>query len=219
MTNNLSFFNLVLNASMPVQIIIYFLVLVSIISWTIIFQRSLQFVLARKALKNFTNLVREDNIKSLYQVLSGKRNPSNMELFFVNSVKEYILAAKSESLSRKDITERVQRAMRYYESNEISRLEKNLSWLATIGSVSPYIGLLGTVWGVMHSFLGLSMENQVTLSAVAPGIAEALIATAVGLFVAIPAVVAYNRYTNLLNAFLTSHNNLQDKILLYLGRI
>jgi biopolymer transport protein TolQ len=119
-----------------------------------------------------------------------------MEMIFESGFREYANLRKSPGVEPKGVIEGAQRAMRVALNREIDRLENHLSFLATVGSTSPYVGLFGTVWGIMNSFIGLGAVKQATIATVAPGIAEALIATAMGLFAAIPAVIAYNRYSN-----------------------
>jgi len=175
-----------------VQLVMLTLLAASVISWYLIFQRSAYF----KAAKN-DQLVFEERFWSgmdlgrLYR--ESEANPG-LEFIFRAGFKEFNRLRQND-MDADAIMEGTQRAMRVALSREADRLDANLPFLATVGSTSPYIGLFGTVWGIMNSFLGLAQEQQATLATVAPGISEALIATAMGLFAAIPAVVAYNRFS------------------------
>ena len=174
-THNMSPWTLIAEASLLVQLVMLILVLASLISWFLIIQRS--------------SLMGSAN--QLYQ----QQQPDSPGAEGVFHAGYYEFAHLQSQQSEPDaVMEGVQRAMHVAISREQQRLEKHLPFLATVGSVSPYIGLFGTVWGIMNSFIGLSQTEQATLAAVAPGIAEALIATAIGLFAAIPAVIAYNRF-------------------------
>jgi biopolymer transport protein TolQ len=133
----------------------------------------------------------------LYQEMAGRgKEPEGITNIFVAGYREYNRLSSNATVKRSDLVDGVQRAMRVALSREEDNLESNLSFLATVGSTSPYIGLFGTVWGIMNSFRSLGAMQQVTIASVAPGIAEALIATAMGLFAAIPAVIAYNKFSN-----------------------
>ena len=151
------------------------------------------------------------DLATLYEKVSAKRSLNGMEHIFVAGFKEYIRLHKNRKVSPLSITDTALRSMKVALSREIDFLENNLSFLATVGSTSPYIGLFGTVWGIMNSFRALSGVQQATLSAVAPGIAEALIATAMGLLAAIPAVIAYNRYSNSVERLITRYDNFVEE--------
>ncbi len=187
---------LVLQASIIVKIVLVILVLASLFSWWYIFVKMFTLRRAKKLAEEFE---REfwggSDIVGLYQrSASGRYETQGMERIFEAGFKEFL---KLKSKSGSDIgalMDGSRRAMKAAFQRELDFLERHLSFLATVGSVSPYIGLFGTVWGIMNAFRGLSNVAQATLAQVAPGIAEALIATAIGLFAAIPAVIAYNRY-------------------------
>lgn len=196
-TSDLSLLSLISNASIPVQIVMLLLLAASIISWAYIFSK-------RTALKRtFSQTQRfEDDfwaggdLTVLHQAVTSRREEYGaLARIFDSGMTEYIKARRSGSKSE-FILDGPRRAMKAALQRELDTLETHMNFLASTGSVSPYVGLLGTVWGIMHAFMGLSTMQQATLAAVAPGIAEALIATAIGLFAAIPAVLAYNRYTN-----------------------
>ncbi len=176
------------------------LLLTSIISWALIVQRWQVFSRAKKGFDQFENTFWSGiELTKLYQKVSSQRSElSGTENIFLSGFKEFIRLRKQPAIQAAAVMEGAQRAMRVSASREIERLEAHLPFLATVGSVSPYVGLFGTVWGIMNSLRALGSVQQATLSMVAPGISEALVATAIGLFVAIPAVVAYNRYTNYL---------------------
>ena len=195
MNPDLSIASLVLNASLIVQIVMAGLLLTSLASWTVIFSKI--FGLRR---------VRADNeaferefwsgrsLTELYGATGNKTDTSPQERIFASGMREF-MKLREKRLDTALQLEGARRAMRVSYQRELDVVESNLSFLASVASVSPYVGLFGTVWGIMHAFVGLSNLQQVTLASVAPGIAEALVATAIGLFAAIPAVVAYNRFS------------------------
>lgn len=194
---SLSIFDLVTNASTVVQAVMAILVLASLISWVMIFQRGFTLAEIRRDAIQFENdfWSGEKDLRQLYFELSEQSPTSiGIESIFSSGFKEFT-RSKQEGLGVERVMENVQRAMRVALSREEERLETHLPFLATVGSTSPYVGLFGTVWGIMNSFRGLATANQVSLAVVAPGISEALVATAIGLFAAIPAVIAYNRYS------------------------
>jgi len=195
---DLSIFGLFLQASLVVKFIMLLLLIVSIISWSMIFRRSHFLKQPTKSAVQFEDKFWSGiDLGTLYKESQAKQNElRGSEKIFHSGFKEYIrLHHAHVNKSSDNIMDGVYRAMRISLSREVDQLETNLPFLATAGSISPYIGLFGTVWGIMNAFIGLGAVKQATLSMVAPGIAEALIATAMGLFAAIPAVVAYNRYT------------------------
>ncbi|MEK7796357.1 MAG: protein TolQ [Pseudomonadota bacterium] len=187
-----------LNASLPVQLVLLLLVLASITSWTMIFRKWFVFKLAEREAERFEQKFWSGgNVGQMYTELSrDEAKQTGMASVFVEGFREYKRLASQSNIEPMDILEGVQRAMRVALSREINYLETHLSFLATVGSTSPYVGLFGTVWGIMNSFRSLGSISQPTIAHVAPGIAEALVATAIGLFAAIPAVIAYNRYAN-----------------------
>ncbi len=197
MADKLSIWELVANASFIVQIVMLILVMASVVSWAIIFQRTKIFNLARRASTKFEDRFWSGmDLNQLYREASAAPNPnSGMEHIFRSGFKEFSRLRQQQGVDRDALMEGTQRAMRVAMSREMDRLEAHLPFLATVGSTSPYIGLFGTVWGIMNSFRGLAQLQQATIATVAPGISEALIATAMGLFAAIPAVIAYNRFS------------------------
>jgi biopolymer transport protein TolQ len=193
---DLSFVNLILNASVVVQAVVLMLVLLSLWSWWQIFLKMFQLRRASRDTDRFEDeFWKGGDLAELYQRTSQSRTGSGMDHIFTAGFREYAKHRKQGSASVVTL-DSARRAMRAAYQREIDALESNLAGLATVGSVSPYIGLFGTVWGIMNAFRGLANVSQATLANVAPGIAEALIATAIGLFAAIPAVIGYNRYTH-----------------------
>jgi biopolymer transport protein TolQ len=186
------------HASLPVQLVLLLLVLASITSWTMIFRKWFAFKLAERDAERFERKFWSGgNVGQMYTELArDEARQTGMANVFVEGFREYKRLTSQSNIEPMDILEGVQRAMRVALSREINYLETHLSFLATVGSTSPYVGLFGTVWGIMNSFRALGSISQPTIAHVAPGIAEALIATAIGLFAAIPAVIAYNRYAN-----------------------
>jgi len=209
---DMSVYHLVANASILVQIVMLILVLASIVSWTMIMSKSRVLRLANKEAAGFEyRFWSGADLATLYEKVSAKRSLNGMEHIFVAGFKEYIRLHKNRKVSPLSISDTALRSMKVALSREIDFLENNLSFLATVGSTSPYIGLFGTVWGIMNSFRALSGVQQATLAAVAPGIAEALIATAMGLLAAIPAVIAYNRYSNSVERLITRYDNFVEE--------
>jgi len=196
---------LVRDASLLVQIIMLLLLVASMISWTMIFRKWFALKAAYREASRFEEKFWAGaNLNQMYTDLSRK-DAAGMGSVFVAGFKEYARLDKQKSLQPTEVLEGVQRAMRVALSREVDYLETHLSFLATVGSTSPYVGLFGTVWGIMNSFRALGVVQQATLAHVAPGIAEALIATAMGLFAAIPAVIAYNRYANDVERLITRY--------------
>ena len=193
---DLSFVNLILHASIVVQAVVLMLVLLSLWSWWQIFLKMFQLRRAARDTDRFEDeFWKGGDLAELYQRTSQSRTGSGMDRIFTAGFREYAKHRKQGSASAVTL-DSARRAMRAAYQREIDALDANLAGLATVGSVSPYIGLFGTVWGIMNAFRGLANVSQATLANVAPGIAEALIATAIGLFAAIPAVIGYNRYTH-----------------------
>jgi biopolymer transport protein TolQ len=193
---DLSFLTLVVHASVVVQGILVLLALASLWSWWQIFLKMFQLRRAARDTDRFEDeFWKGGDLAELYQRTSQSRTGSGMDHIFTAGFREYAKHRKQGSTSVVTL-DSARRAMRAAYQREIDALESNLAGLATVGSVSPYIGLFGTVWGIMNAFRGLANVSQATLANVAPGIAEALIATAIGLFAAIPAVIGYNRYTH-----------------------
>lgn len=195
---DLSLLHLVIHASVPVQVVMALLLIASMMSWWYIF---IKLFALKRALKVTDSFEREfwggGDINAMYQRVSAEREEAGeMERIFEAGFREFMKLRRQVGLSGNVIIDGTRRAMRATYQRELDGLESHLSFLATVGSVSPYVGLFGTVWGIMIAFIGLSNVAQATLAQVAPGIAEALIATAMGLFAAIPAVIGYNRYTH-----------------------
>ena len=186
---------LVLNASVVVQLVMLLLLIVSVSSWAAIFRK----LFALKRVKALNEDFERDfwsgtSLNDLYaSAAQNAKNAGPMERIFASGMREF-LKLRERHVSDATLLDGARRAMRASYQRELDAAEVNLSFLASVGSVSPYVGLFGTVWGIMHAFTGLGALQQVTLATVAPGIAEALVATAIGLFAAIPAVVAYNRF-------------------------
>ncbi len=196
MNQDMSIVHLVLNASVVVQLVMLLLVLVSVASWAAIFRK----LYALKRVKNLNEGFEREfwsgtTLKELFDVAIRKTAGSGpMERIFASGMREYLKLRERRIGDAGTLMDGARRAMRASFQREMDVIEMNLSFLASVGSVSPYVGLFGTVWGIMHAFTGLASLQQVTLATVAPGIAEALVATAIGLFAAIPAVVAYNNF-------------------------
>lgn len=201
MNTEISILGLFSQATLVVKLIMIGLLVVSIVSWTFIIQRARYF----KELNYLEDAFEDEffsgnEIVGLYQnVSNNKQSSSGLVEIFKSGFREFFLNQKQGSMQKEAMLENSKRAMSAAMNKELAHLEKNLSFLATVGSVSPYVGLFGTVWGIMNSFIALGSVQNATLSMVAPGIAEALIATAIGLFAAIPAVTAYNKYANRVN--------------------
>jgi len=198
MTADTSLLNLILEASFLVQIVMALLVLASIVSWAIIFNKRGLIRKTKAASDEFeTNFWSGGDLNTLYRDATRRKGGSvGMASIFEAGFREFQRLAGQAGVSAARIVEECQRAMRIAQLREVDRLEQSLATLATIGSTSPYVGLFGTVIGIMNTFRELAGQQTATLAAVAPGISEALIATAMGLFAAIPAVVAYNRYAD-----------------------
>jgi len=198
MTGELSILTLVIEASPVVQLVMLSLLLASVASWAVILRKRGLLKDARKRADNFeTEFWSGGDLTAMYRRISGKEEQATgMQGIFEAGFREFGRLQNQEGLTPGGIIEGCRRAMRVSQLRESDRLEQNLAMLATVGSTSPYVGLFGTVWGIMNAFVGLGNVKQATLATVAPGIAEALVATAMGLFAAIPAVIAYNRYAD-----------------------
>jgi biopolymer transport protein TolQ len=220
MNQDLSIVNLLLNASWVVQAVVALLVGVSIASWAAIIRK----IMALKKVQNLNEEFDREfwsgtslNDLSAAAVQNAKLS-GPMERIFASGMREYQKLRERRITDPGTLMDGARRAMRASYQREVDAIESNLSFLATVGSVSPYVGLFGTVWGIMHAFTGLASLEQVTLATVAPGIAEALVATAIGLFAAIPAVVAYNRFAhdidriaNKLETFIEEFSNILQR--------
>jgi len=220
MNQDLSIVNLILHASWIVQGVVALLVGVSIASWAAIFRKI-------SSLKRVQQLNEEfdrefwsgTSLNDLFaSAAQNAKHSGSMERIFASGMREFQKLRERHITDPCTLLDGARRAMRASYQRELDAIESNLSFLATVGSVSPYVGLFGTVWGIMHAFTGLAALEQVTLAAVAPGIAEALVATAIGLFAAIPAVVAYNRFAhdidrvaNKLETFIEEFSNILQR--------
>ena len=198
MTADLSLLELVLNASILVQLVMLILLIASLVSWTMIFRKHSTLKRARFAADDFEDQFwsGQDLVSVFNRINAHSYEATGMERIFHSGFKEFARLRNQAGIETNAVLDGAERAMRIALSREIDLLEEHLSFLATVGSTSPYVGIFGTVWGIMNSFRALGNVSQATLALVAPGIAEALIATAMGLFAAIPAVIAYNRYAN-----------------------
>jgi len=196
LVQDLSFVHMIQNASILVQLVMGLLLLVSLMSWWYIFLKMFSVRLAVKQSEEFEEMFwSQSDLNRLYQNSGVSSDEAgSMSRIFAAGFAEFIKLKKKSGMDISAVMDGVRRAMRATYQREMDNLESHLSFLATVGSVSPYVGLFGTVWGIMNAFRGLANVGQATLAHVAPGIAEALVATAMGLFAAIPAVVAYNRY-------------------------
>ena len=218
-SSDLSLIRLLLEASIPVQLVMLLLVGISVVSWSYIFSKR---AAIQRTLKQ-TNRFEDDfwaggDLTILQQNIATRRDEHGaLARIFESGMSEFIKARRANQKGEA-LLDGPRRAMRATFQRELDQLESKLNFLASAGSVSPYIGLLGTVWGIMHAFIGLSGAQSATLASVAPGIAEALIATAIGLFAAIPAVVAYNRFTNEVDRIATRFESFVDEFLNILQR-
>ena len=220
MTSDMSFFHLVIGASFVVQLVMLLLLTVSMVSWTMIFRRRSVLKDARVAADEFEERFWSGgDLATLFREVSAQsENAIGMAGIFQSGFNEFARLRKQSGADPRAVVEGAQRVMRVQLSRETDDLETHLSFLATVGSTSPYVGLFGTVWGIMNSFRGLGNAQQATLSMVAPGIAEALIATAMGLFAAIPAVIAYNRYSNDVERLINRYDNFLEEFSTILQR-
>ena len=220
MNQDLSIVSLILHASWVVQFVVALLIGVSIASWAAIFRKIIALKRVQKLNEEFDREFWSGT--SLNDLFSGAaqnaKHSGPMERIFASGMREYQKLRERHITDPATLLDGARRAMRASYQREMDAIEANLSFLATVGSVSPYVGLFGTVWGIMHAFTGLAALEQVTLATVAPGIAEALVATAIGLFAAIPAVVAYNRFShdidrvaNKLETFIEEFSNILQR--------
>ncbi len=198
MSDNYSFFDMIVNASFVVQVVMALLMVASVTSWTIIIRKRRLLNQALSGSDAFENSFWSGgDLNAIYRdITRGKTEPADMAGLFEAGFREFRRLTAQQNMSPDQVLDGVRRMMHVAQMREMDRLEESLSTLATIGSTSPYVGLFGTVWGIMNSFRGLGNVQSATLAVVGPGIAEALVATAIGLFAAIPAVIAYNRYAD-----------------------
>src|SRR5512140_262307 len=193
----LSIVNLVIGASVPVQVVIAMLLLSSLYSWMIIFRKRMVIGRSRREAEQFENSFWSGgDLAQLYRAIEQRGGTTGMASIFEFGFREFARQRQQGTIASDQLLEGARRAMRVAQLKEVDRLEASLATLATVGSTSPYVGLFGTVWGIMSAFSSLGNVQQATLAMVAPGISEALITTAIGLFAAIPAVVAYNRFAD-----------------------
>jgi biopolymer transport protein TolQ len=220
---SLSIFNLIIHASLLVQIVLLILVAASLASWTLIFTKASTFKNLRAEVDRFENdFWSGGDLNALFKDLSGQTEDEaiGMANLFIKGYGEHdrLTQGGQVKLNKDDLVDGVHRAMRVELSRETEVLESRLSFLATVGSTSPYVGLFGTVWGIMNSFRSLGAMQSVSIATVAPGISEALIATAMGLFAAIPAVIAYNRFSNDSEALISRYEIFMEEFLSIVSR-
>jgi len=220
MNTDLSILHLIKEASVVVQFVMTLLVSASLASWTFIFSKRKELNRAIKITDDFeAEFWSGVPLAELYRKLTAKGfEPEGIEKIFLAGYKEFSRMRQAGNIEPMVQVESAQRAMRIELSRELDRLDEHLPFLATVGSTSPYVGLFGTVWGIMNSFRSLSNVKQATLAQVAPGIAEALIATAIGLFAAIPAVIAYNRFSTNLDRLIGRYELFVEEFVVLLQR-
>jgi biopolymer transport protein TolQ len=213
-TQDLELVKLILEASLVVKIVLGILVLASLMSWWYIFLKMFSVRRAVNEADEFEALFwGGTELVAIYQSAANRSDEiEGMERIFAAGFKEFMKLKNRAGSDLGALMDGVRRAMKATYQRELDLLESHLPFLATVGSVSPYIGLFGTVWGIMHAFRGLSNVAQATLAQVAPGIAEALIATAIGLFAAIPAVIAYNRYTAQIDRLASRYESFMEEV-------
>ncbi len=219
MTTDLSIVTLVMEASLLVKLVMLLLLAISIYAWTIIFTKSKALKQARQHAEQFEDRFWSGgDLTRLYEQVNASADACGTEKIFKAGFKEFVRLRQQSDADSATVIEGTQRVMRVALNREAEALESSLQFLATAGSTSPYIGLFGTVWGIMNSFRALGTVQQATLAMVAPGIAEALIATAMGLFAAIPAVIAYNRFRTDVERLVASYEIFLDEFTAILQR-
>lgn len=219
MSTDLSIASLILGASLLVKLVMLALLVASLASWALIFSKRRQMRLARRDMQAFEDeFWSSEDLTGLYNRVASGPDAAGMAKVFEAGFREFARLRKHGGLDGGDILDGAQRAMKVAVTRELEALEANLPTLATVGSVSPYVGLFGTVWGIMNSFQSLGNVHQATLAMVAPGISEALVATAMGLFAAIPAVVAYNRYASQIDRTYSRYDIFVEEFLAILRR-
>lgn len=212
MTNDMSIWSFILNAGFVVKLVMFILLLASVSSWMFVFERMKTYQKCRRMSQHFeTRFWEGGDLNTLIDENIAQQN--GLAQIFQAGMQEFNRLQKQSIISTKDILKSTKRAMHVKANRIIDDLEKHLNTLATIGSTSPYVGLLGTVWGIMTSFQSLGGVQQATIAMVAPGISEALIATAMGLFAAIPAVIAYNRFSSRVDELANQFENFQDELI------
>jgi len=220
MTSELSIFKLITEASLVVQIVMFILVLASVISWTFIFSKYKEIKRAEETSEEFEERFWSGiDLADLYRQLAKEdHSTEGLENIFMAGFKEFARLRQQPNIGPDAVMEGAQRVMRVALNRELESLDERLPFLATVGSTSPYVGLFGTVWGIMNSFRSLGSVKQATLAMVAPGISEALVATAMGLFAAIPAVMAYNRYSTEIGRLANRYEAFTEEFLSLLHR-
>ena len=219
MQNDLQVWQLILEASWMVKMVMLILLAASVSSWMIIFRKRMALAAAEKGANAFEEKFWSGtDLTQLYETSSRNNTGDGLEQIFESGFKEFSRMREQGRMTPGVLVEAAQRGMRIALVRETDRLEHHLSYLATVGSTSPYSGLFGTVWGIMTSFPQLANVNQATIAMVAPGISEALIATAMGLFAAIPAVIAYNRFSNQVERLETRYDNFTEEFTSILQR-
>lgn len=220
MTSDLSIFTLIKEASPLVQAVMAILVLASVASWTFIFQKYREIRRAEQTSEAFEERFWSGiDLADLYRALTREEyDTEGLENIFLAGFKEFARLRQQAHIGPDAVMEGAARVMRVALNRELERLDERLPFLATVGSTSPYVGLFGTVWGIMNSFRALGTVKQATLAMVAPGISEALVATAMGLFAAIPAVMAYNRYSTDIGRLAGRYEAFTDEFLSLLHR-
>ncbi|MGA0586130.1 protein TolQ [Dyella sp. KRB-257] len=213
MNGGLNVFKLIAEASLPVQLVMLVLLVFSFMSWVIIIRKYSQMKAAMESVEAFEERFWSggDLAQLFREVSNGGAENSGMETIFASGFREFARQRQRKLSDMRVVMESSERAMRVAGTREIGLLERNLEFLANVGSISPYVGLFGTVWGIMGAFQGLGEMKDVTIAAVAPHISEALIATAMGLFAAIPAVWAYNRYANRVERIASRYEVFQEE--------
>ena len=213
-SHDLTILSMILNASIVVKAVMAMLVLASMLSWTYIFMKLFAIRRARRLAEDFEReFWSGSDLVGLYQrAASGRYTAAGLERIFEAGFKEFLKLKGRPGSDLSALLDGTRRAMKATYQREMDVLESHLSFLATVGSVSPYVGLFGTVWGIMNAFRGLSNVAQATLAQVAPGIAEALVATAMGLFAAIPAVIAYNRFSHDIDRLASRYESFMEEL-------
>ena len=214
-----SLFSFILHAGLVVKLVMFILLLASVFSWMFILQRYWAFRQIRRGMEQFmTQFWSGGDIQALFERVQQEPRSESLSYIFQSGFGEYLRLRERPSMSANARMENIERAMRIAANKEIEKCQDNLNFLATVGSVSPYVGLFGTVWGIMTSFSSLGSVQQATIAMVAPGISEALIATAFGLFAAIPAVIAFNRFTHGVDSVTNQIDNFCEELMKLLHR-
>ncbi|WP_420224324.1 protein TolQ [Pigmentiphaga litoralis] len=219
-TQDMSILSLITQASFTVQLVMGILAVVSLMSWTFIFRKAIALKQAKAQTDRFeSDFWSGGDLNMLHQSVATRRTEHGaLARIFEAGMAEFVKGRQVKMVDTNTLLDGSRRAMRAAYQREMDALESHLNFLASTGSVSPYVGLFGTVWGIMHAFRGLANVQQATLASVAPGIAEALVATAIGLFAAIPAVVAYNRYSHDIDRIAIRFDSFIDEFLNILQR-